>query len=607
MVETQPTVDAVPAAGGVIADRLSALSADELLEELRARVAAGADGNGRSTAAGPAPSRADLREVDSAAIAARLKAVQRQRYRPDSGRYRPAAAGTRSIYGGDDRLDLYQVTDPRLRADAECVAILVHQNTLTDNGNGTSRLRSVSFRSQLNLCTVPPEPFLNQPVLGQTSVPFGSGFLVAPDVIATAAHCIDGFSLPAARFVFGFQMKDATTATVNVKHSDVYRCVALIGHHFTEDAADWALVRLDRPVLDRHIASIRRSGKVADTQAVHVIGHPCELPLKVAGNAAITDNTVPTHFYATLDAYGGNSGSPVFNSVTHEVEGILVRGQTDFISLGPCNVSAVYPSTGPGGEEVTRTTQFASLLAPGWQQLDDNPLAAAIAAGSSKLYQLHRNGQLYQHTGTPMVGWILIDNNPLTEAVAADGSKLYQLHRNGQVYEYTNRPMTGWALIDTDAATAQLTATGGRLYKRRADGSIFRYSGTPGSWLQLDDNSRTVALADDGKTLYQLHNNGELYQYTNRPMTGWALIDDNPQTAAIAADGARLYQLHRSGELFRYTNTPMTGWAPLNAGPIDPSKTTRTIAAAGGRLYYREARGRPGQPTASASIWRSVG
>ena len=73
------------------------------------------------------------------------------------------------------------------------------------------------------------------------------------------------------------------------------------------------------------------------------------------------NNSPKTFFRANLDTYGGNSGSPVFNSDTHQIEGLLVRGETDFVMLGPpnnCNVSTVFPDTGGDGEDCTRTTQL---------------------------------------------------------------------------------------------------------------------------------------------------------------------------------------------------------------------------------------------------------
>ena len=93
-----------------------------------------------------------------------------------------------------------------------------------------------------------------------------------------------------------------------------------------------------------------------------MIGHPSGLPTKFAGGAAVRNNQQNAFFVANLDTYGGNSGSPVFNSNTHAVEGILVRGETDFVQQGNCNVSLVCPSTGCRGEDCTRTTEFEQFV-----------------------------------------------------------------------------------------------------------------------------------------------------------------------------------------------------------------------------------------------------
>ena len=52
---------------------------------------------------------------------------------------------------------------------------------------------------------------------------------------------------------------------------------------------------------------------------------------KVAGGAKVRSNNNGVYFVANLDTYGGNSGSAVFNLQTREVEGILVRGENDYV------------------------------------------------------------------------------------------------------------------------------------------------------------------------------------------------------------------------------------------------------------------------------------
>ena len=259
------------------------------------------------------------------------------------------------IYGTDDRQEVFQLTQPAELADVDSVVALFRDSDVVDNGDGTSTLRTENFGTALNLCST--ERFRDQPIGA-----FCSGFLVAPDIIATAGHCATAGDVTTIRFVFGFRMANASNAVTVINNTEIYAGVAIVGRQLTAGGPDWALVRLDRPVSNHRIAPIRRTGRIADTQAVHVIGHPVGLPTKFAGGAAVRNNTPAAFFVANLDTYGGNSGSPVFNSNTHQVEGILVRGETDFVAQGNCQVSLVCPTTGCRGEDVTRTTEFANLV-----------------------------------------------------------------------------------------------------------------------------------------------------------------------------------------------------------------------------------------------------
>lgn len=259
------------------------------------------------------------------------------------------------IYGTDDRFDMYQITSAAHRASADSVVILVNAGGITPNNNGTSTIITQNFGAVYTLC--PTERFRNQPIAG-----FCSGFLVDPSLVATAAHCVDGSNLANVRFVFGFQMRNATTAETIVPTSEIYRGVRIIGRAIGNQGTDWAVVQLDRPVLNHRYVRLRRSGKIANNADVYVIGHPVGLPKKCAGGAVVRDNTPTRYFVANLDTYGGNSGSPIFNAVTHDVEGILVRGETDFVWNGNCRVSNVFPANGGRGEDCTRVSEFASLV-----------------------------------------------------------------------------------------------------------------------------------------------------------------------------------------------------------------------------------------------------
>lgn len=258
------------------------------------------------------------------------------------------------VYGVDDRKDLFEVNLQQVRRNADSVVALFKNTDITDNGDGTSTLNVSRFGDEYRLCG--SEPFRNQPIGA-----FCTGFLVGHDLIATAGHCINASNVTTVRFVFGFRMTNSTTAETIIPNSEIYSGAQIVGHHLDQSASDWAVVRLNRTVDNHQPLEIRRTGRISDNQNVYVIGHPCGLPVKFAPGANVRDNEPLAFFTANLDTYGGNSGSPVFNS-NHTVEGILVRGDNDFVQNGNCNVSLVCPTSGCRGEDCTRTTEFAALV-----------------------------------------------------------------------------------------------------------------------------------------------------------------------------------------------------------------------------------------------------
>ncbi|AKB51220.1 V8-like Glu-specific endopeptidase [Methanosarcina barkeri str. Wiesmoor] len=313
--------------------KLKEMPVNELLQELRARESKARE----TTPTGLAEPSESLQEFDDATMTKVLKEKQKV------------------IYGVDDRVDVCNLPFGPDRNDADSVVALFRASKVTDNGDGTSSLQINNFGTAKNLC--PGERFRNQPTGA-----FCSGFLVAPDIIATAGHCVNTGNVTNICFVFGFRMRDTDNAETAINNTEIYRGAELIGRQEIGNGPDWALVRIDRPVNNHNVVRIRRNGKINETQALHVIGHPSGLPTKFAGGASVRDNQPDAFFIANLDTYGGNSGSPVFNSKTHEVEGILVRGDTDFVRQGTCNVSLVCPSTGCRGEDCTRTTEFQQLI-----------------------------------------------------------------------------------------------------------------------------------------------------------------------------------------------------------------------------------------------------
>ncbi|MBI5201053.1 MAG: trypsin-like peptidase domain-containing protein [Elusimicrobia bacterium] len=279
------------------------------------------------------------------------------------------------IYGSDDRLDIWQVKNARVLALADSTVALFQGSDVTSDAQDSSKssLGVENYGERMGLCK--NEPFYEQPMGA-----FCSGSLVAPDIIMTAGHCVRSESACAGtKFVFGFAVKAKGEYPTGVPTGEVYSCAKLIGREEIGTGADWALVRLDRKVTGHKPLELNRSGVLKKGTPMFVIGHPAGLPTKVAGGATVRDETPNGFFVANLDTYGGNSGSAVFNGVTGQVEGILVRGETDYVYRGSCRVSNQCTNESCRGEDVTKISSvFPNLPEPAAKRALQTPGETAI-------------------------------------------------------------------------------------------------------------------------------------------------------------------------------------------------------------------------------------
>lgn len=257
------------------------------------------------------------------------------------------------IYGTDDRKDLYEVSDARL-ALADATVAMVRANELKKDGD-QYRLVTVPFGQVEALCT--SERFYSQGIAADCS-----GFLVNEDTIVTAGHCISTPSqCSSARFIFGFAMHASDQTTWRFPSSQIYRCDHVVHSVTSSNGEDFAVVKLDRAVKDHKPLTYRTSGVPARGTKLVVMGHPSGLPLKIADNASVREVT-DNYFVANLDTYGGNSGSAVMDATTGMVEGILVRGERDYILKDNCYISLVCADSSCRGEDATPITKVIPYL-----------------------------------------------------------------------------------------------------------------------------------------------------------------------------------------------------------------------------------------------------
>lgn len=263
------------------------------------------------------------------------------------------------VYGTDDRIDVYQETDPDRLTWAASSCALINSSRVTNNGDGTYTILPAEFL-QYGVPACPEEPFGDQPAAA-----FCSGGMVGTDLIVTAGHCYDDTDLPYVYFVFGYVMEDATTPVLTFPSDGVYQGVEVAGHQLA-GSLDYSIIRVDRPITapGARPFAIRRESAISVGDHVGVIGHPSGLPMKIAfgNNTVVRANDNEGFFVANLDTYHGNSGSPVINPETGLLEGILVRGEIDYLSHGNCFVSNTVPDDGGRGEDVSKSTSFMEFV-----------------------------------------------------------------------------------------------------------------------------------------------------------------------------------------------------------------------------------------------------
>lgn len=264
------------------------------------------------------------------------------------------------LYGDDNRYNYHLYPDKIIKYLARSVAGMVDSNSLISGPfNILAFVRSLSVGEEQELC-------LDERFLDQVAIADCSGFLIASDILATAGHCVPTIlECEQNSWVFDLRqdlMMGTESTYINVEN--IYQCEKIIASSINSELGiDYTLLKLNRPVLDREPLKYRSTGKVPDNVSLFIVGHPSRLPLIIADDAQIRDNSNPIFFVTNTDSFGGNSGSPVFNMQSGIVEGILVRGEEDYQydEIAECFRPLQCQEDQCRGEDVVRMSEVRGL------------------------------------------------------------------------------------------------------------------------------------------------------------------------------------------------------------------------------------------------------
>lgn len=225
-------------------------------------------------------------------------------------------SGKADSFEDDDRTLVLESLDPRAPDWAMSVALV----TTRIGADAAADVPTLGER--FGLCG--GERFASDPFLGHCTA-----FLVAPSLVATAAHCLDQHACDSTQILFGFNDAERNDDPSFLDPDDLYRCEA----SFRAEDEDVALIRLDRDVPNRTPLSL---GGSFVGQRVALVGHP------LGGRATVdlsgvVERRTPQRIATTLDTFSGHSGSPVFDLETGKVVAVHTTGAG--YSLDPSDAS----------------------------------------------------------------------------------------------------------------------------------------------------------------------------------------------------------------------------------------------------------------------------
>lgn len=260
------------------------------------------------------------------------------------------------IYGEDNRQDVYASNNDLFINLAKSTAAMISNHKIKSHNAYEVELSGQTL-AQRGMCS--SERFSEQPTSASCS-----GFLVDKDKLVTAGHCIRNQNdCDLNSWVFDYKVNHEFQSKVVLDKSSVYKCKKIISRSLDSSTQDdYALIQLNKEVEGKEPLKFRRAGKPNVGDELVVIGNPSGLPTKITDGAMIR-SVNDVFFVANLDTYGGNSGSAVFNATSGIVEGILVRGDQDYIydPSQMCRVSNVLGNEAGRGEDVTLITNIKEL------------------------------------------------------------------------------------------------------------------------------------------------------------------------------------------------------------------------------------------------------